>query len=365
MRKQIAWLAALVCLILSGCSLFHEPEGQYTGAPATDVERYCRQALNTTDRFTVQDGRTVIKGSDGYEDGLYTVTTDIYGLEAPLEFHVIDDRHWSGEWVGRHMTDDLAYQKQRYLMKELDLPEGFELADDLELGYNTGANGWPKKLYVVCRYDAPAEFERAVAFVRSYQEHAKGYPSLNDTEMVLSFELRTPDQESEWRLALQRLWLRFGVETTESEIREALKELEDEYLITCMESGLLPRIEAYSVERRSKALQFAHPHNSEIRRTKGAEVYSGFSYGVSDDVVPYGTLYHILQTEGFEVTGDWKSFQFAGIDGMAHACAYYHTLTKEGIEGNGESMDICTINALTGLDIAEGDSISKEKDPNE
>ena len=74
--------------------------------------------------------------------------------------------------------------------------------------------------------------------------------------------------------------------------------------------------------------------------------YPGYSYaGWNYYSVPCGTLYRILEMEGYVLTGDWGSFSFVGKDGEVHSFSYD--------DDRGE-IDVEVINAATDLNLDDG-----------
>jgi hypothetical protein len=105
-------------------------------------------------------------------------------------------------------------------------------------------------------------------------------------------------------------------------------------------------MDEYSEAERSAAIQ-ADPYNTEIRRIgEETAAYPGYSYaGWSYYSVPCGTLYRILEMEGYVLTGDWGSFSFVGKDGEVHSFSYD--------DDRGE-IDVDVINAATDLNLDDG-----------
>ena len=82
--------------------------------------------------------------------------------------------------------------------------------------------------------------------------------------------------------------------------------------------------------------------------------YPGYAYNYYYDI-PYGTLYRILEQEGYELTGDWKSFSFVGTDGEVHAFAYGAGQAGEATYAYRENViSVDEINAITDLNLDDG-----------
>ena len=122
----------------------------------------------------------------------------------------------------------------------------------------------------------------------------------------------------------------------------------------CIEKGLLDRMDEYSIEERSAVIN-AQSNNTEIRRMdEDTAAYPGYAYNYYYDI-PYGTLYRILEQEGYELTGDWKSFSFVGKDGEEYAFAYGAGQTGEETYAYRENViSVDEINAITDLNLDDG-----------
>ena len=238
-----------------------------------------------------------------------------FDLGEELVFHVCDDRYWGLEWVTNRMTDDLQYQKQRVLMESFSMPDGFSLE---EVPDSSGRPGWFK---VLCGFDRRKDFEKGIEFVRDYRDYAQKYPTINDTEFTLSFQVNDTGAAPDWKLIGRSYSFHFSAETKDEEVREKLRDVSDDYLMDCIECGNLDRMDEYNTAERSAVID-ADPNNTEIRRLgEETAAYPGYAYDYYYGI-PYGSLYRILLEEGYEVNGDWTNFEFTGKDGTPHACAY-------------------------------------------
>ena len=329
-RKMIFTVALfLAAIILSACTKDYKEE---------DVIKYIREELGLSS-YSVIRGPEEVKGEDGYTDRIWTVSTKDFGLEEELVFHVCDDHYWGLEWVTNRMTDDLPYQKQRVLMESFSVPEGFSLEEI------TDASGRPGLIMVVCGFDRRADFEKGTEFVRNYRDYAKKYPTINDTDFTLSFQVNDTGAAPDWKLIGRSYSFYFSAGTKDEEVRDKLRDVSDNYLMDCIECGNLGRMDEYNTAERSAVIE-ADPSNTEIRRIgEETAAYPGYAYDYYYGI-PYGTLYRILLEEGYEVSGDWTNFEFAGKDGTPHACAY---------QAKGEvSMQVDELNAVTDLMLDDG-----------
>jgi len=146
----------LAAAILSACTKDYKEE---------DVIKYIREELGLSS-YSVISGPEEVEGEDGYTDRIWTVSTKDFDLEEELVFHVCDDHYWGLEWVTNCMTDDLRYQKQRALLENFDMPDGFSPE---EVPDSSGRPGW---IMVVCGFDRREDLEKGVEFVRDYRDYA-------------------------------------------------------------------------------------------------------------------------------------------------------------------------------------------------
>ena len=319
----------LAAVILSACTKDYKEE---------DVIKYIREELGLSS-YSVISGPEEVEGEDGYTDRIWTVSTKDFDLGEELVFHVCDDRYWGLEWVTNRMTDDLEYQKQSVLMESFSVPDGFTLQEKPD---SSGRPGW---IMVVCGFDRRADFEKGMEFVKIYRDYAKAYPTINDTEFTLDFQVNDTGAAPDRKLIGRSYSFYFSAGTKDEEVREKLQNVSDNYLMDCIECGNLDRMDEYSTAERSAVIE-ADSYNTEIRRIgEETAAYPGYAYDYYYGI-PYGTLYRILLEEGYEVNGDWTDFEFAGKDGSTHACAY---------RAEGEvSMQVDELNAVTDLMLDDG-----------
>ena len=319
----------LAAAVLSACTKDYKDE---------DVAEYIREEMGLSS-YSVISGPEEVEGEDGYTDRIWTVSTSDFGLEEELVFHVCDDRRWGFEWVTNSLTDDLQYQKQKVLMESFSLPDGFSLEEVPD------PSGRPSWVMVVCGFDHRADFGKAVEFIRDYRDHAEAYPTINDTEFTLSFQVNDTGKAPDWKLIKRSYSLQFSAETVDEEVWEKIQIASDKYLMDCIECGNLDRMDEYSTTERSAVIE-ADPSNTEIRRRgEEAAAYPGYAYDFYYGI-PYGTLYRILMEEGYDVNGDWTNYEFTGKDGTVHTCAYQ--------AGEEVSMQVDELNAVTDLLLDDG-----------
>ena len=328
--KRILTAALLLAaVILSACTKDYKEE---------DVIKYIREEMGLSS-YSVISGPEEVEGEDGYTDRIWTVSTKDFDLGEELVFHVCDDRYWGLEWVTNRMTDDLLYQKQKVIMESFSVPDCFSLK---EIPDSSGRPSW---IMVVCGFDRRADFEKGVGFVRNYRDYAAKYPTINDTEFTLSFQVNDTGAAPDWKLIGQSYSFYFNAETKDEEVREKLRNVSDNYLMDCIECGNLDRMDEYNTAERSAVIE-ADSYNTEIRRLgEETAAYPGYAYDYYYGI-PYGSLYRILLEEGYEVRGDWTNYEFTGKDGTSHTCAY---------QAEGEvSMQVDDLNAVTDLMLDDG-----------
>ena len=226
------------------------------------------------------------------------MSTKDFDLGEELVFHVCDDRFWGLEWVTNRMTDDLQYQKQRVLMENFSMPDGFSLE---EVPDSSGRPGW---FMVVCGFDRRKDFEKGIEFVRNYRDYAQKYPTINDAEFTLSFQVNDTGAAPDWKLIGRSYSFHFSAGTKDEEVREKLRDVSDDYLMDCIECGNLDRMDEYNTVERSAVID-ADPNNTEIRRLgEETAAYPGYAYD-------YGDFYRSLVVEGNSVRIRGKAREFS------------------------------------------------------
>ena len=331
MKKTILKAALLLMvLLLTACTKDYKED---------DIQKYIREEMGISS-FSILEGPVEVEGEDGYTDRMWTVSTDAFALTEDLVFHVYDDHYWGLEWVTNQITDDLAYQKECVLLETFELPEDFRIEE------MTDESGRVYRHRIVCGLGQRADFEKGPIFVKAYREHANSYPTINDTVIYLSFRGSDTGKARDRWLAGNDYSVFFDARMTDEETAEELRKAENRYLMDSISSGALDRMDEYSIAERSAAIQ-ADPYNTEIRRIgEETAAYPGYSYaGWSYYSVPCGTLYRILEMEGYVLTGDWGSFSFVGKDGEVHSFSYD--------DDRGE-VDVEVINAATDLNLDDG-----------
>ena len=322
LNKRISSVLAITLAFLSGCTK------KYTD---DDVKKFIRDDLQISS-FEILSGPEEVQGDDGYTDRRWTVSTGVYGLEEDLVFHVYDDRYYGMEWTENCLRADLSVQKQSVVLDTFPLPDGILIIEDKD------ESGRTDGLILQCMINGRQDFERGRECIRSVQEHMRLYPSLKDTRMNLRFRVAETEEISDRTIAGREHTAVFTGESTQEEIRSVLQKASDHYLRDCIENGLLSRMDEYTVDERAAVIA-EDEFNAEIFRIgETVSDWPGYGYHYRTEI-PYGTLYRILQAEGYAVTGDWQSFSFTGDDGETYVCDYE----------NGTAVSVDDLNACTHL----------------
>lgn len=298
--------------------------------------------------FKILSGPVDVKGEDGYTDQEWTVSTDVFDLGEDLVFHVYNDVYYSMEWTTNRLDDDLLYQKQLVLLANCDLPDGVTTEEV------KGSSGRPWAVSLVYPLANRSDFANAASAITRLQPSLASVPGINDTEFSFCLKVKVSDPVTDAGIANRQYSFNFNSKTAPSEISDSISKQSDEYLMDCIEKGLLDRMDEYSIEERSAVIN-AQSNNTEIRRMdEDTAAYPGYAYNYYYDI-PYGTLYRILEQEGYELTGDWKSFSFVGKDGEEYTFAYGAGQTGEATYAYRENViSVDEINAITDLNLDDG-----------
>jgi hypothetical protein len=339
MSRKIVIISILMMLLcLTACTKKFEEE---------DVKKYIRDDMHISS-FKILSGPVDVKGEDGYTDQEWTVSTDVFDLGEDLVFHVYNDVYYSMEWTTNRLDDDLLYQKQLVLLANCDLPDGVTTEEV------KGSSGRPWSVSLVHPLANRSDFANASSAITRLQPSLASVPEINDTDFSFCLKVKVSDPSTDAGIANRQYSFNFNSKTAPSEISDSISKQSDEYLMDCIEKGLLDRMDEYSIEERSAVIN-AQSNNTEIRRMdEDTAAYPGYAYNYYYDI-PYGTLYRILEQEGYELTGDWKSFSFVGKDGEEYAFAYGAGQTGEATYAYRENViSVDEINAITDLNLDDG-----------
>ena len=312
-----------------------------------DVKKYIRDDMHISS-FKILGGPVDVKGEDGYTDQEWTVSTDVFDLGEDLVFHVYNDVYYSMEWTTNRLDDDLLYQKQLVLLANCELPDGVTTEDVKD------SSGRPWSVSLVYPLANRSDFANAASAITRLQPSFGSIPDFKDTEFSFCLKVKVSDPVTDAGIADRQYSFNFNSKTAPSEISDSISKQSNEYLMDCIEKGLLDRMDEYSIEERSAVIN-AQSNNTEIRRMdEDTAAYPGYAYNYYYDI-PYGTLYRILEQEGYELTGDWKSFSFVGTDGEVHAFTYGAGQAGEATYAYRENViSVDEINAITDLNLDDG-----------
>ena len=312
-----------------------------------DVKKYIRDDMHISS-FKILSGPVDVKGEDGYTDEEWTVSTDEFDLGEDFVFHVYNDVYYSMEWTDNRLTNDLLYQKQLALLESCDLPDGVTTEEVKD------SSGRPWSVSLVYPLANRSDFTNAASAITRLQPSFGSIPDFKDTEFSFCLKVKVSDPVTDAGIANRQYSFNFNSKTAPSEISDSISKQSNEYLMDCIEKGLLDRMDEYSIEERSAVIN-AQSNNTEIRRMdEDTAAYPGYAYNYYYDI-PYGTLYRILEQEGYELTGDWKSFSFVGTDGEVHAFAYGAGQAGEATYAYRENViSVDEINAITDLNLDDG-----------
>ena len=349
MSRKIVIISILMMLLcLTACTKKFEEE---------DVKKYIRDDMHISS-FKILSGPVDVKGEDGYTDQEWTVSTDVFDLGEDLVFHVYNDVYYSMEWTTNRLDDDLLYQKQLVLLANCDLPDGVSTEEV------KGSSGRPWAVSLVYPLANRSDFANVASAIARLQPSLAAVPGINDTEFSFCLKVKVSDPVTDAGIANRQYSFNFNSKTAPSEISDSISKQSNEYLMDCIEKGLLDRMDEYSIEERSAVIN-AQSNNTEIRRMdEDTAAYPGYAYNYYYDI-PYGTLYRILEQEGYELTGDWKSFSFVGKDGEEYTFAYGAGQAGEAAYGAGQAgeatyayrenvISVDEINAITDLNLDDG-----------
>ena len=315
-----------------------------------DVKKYIRDDMHISS-FKILS--VDVKGEDGYTDQEWTVSTDAFDLGEDLVFHVYNDVYYSMEWTTNRLDDDLLYQKQLVLLANCNLPDGVTTEEV------KGSSGRPWAVSLVYPLANRSDFANASSAITRLQPSLASVPGINDTEFSFCLKVKVSDPVTDAGIANRQYSFNFNSKTAPSEISDSISKQSDEYLMDCIEKGLLDRMDEYSIEERSAVIN-AQSNNTEIRRMdEDTAAYPGYAYNYYYDI-PYGTLYRILEHEGYELNGDWKSFSFVGKDGQEYSFAYGTVQAGEAASAYRENViSVDEINAITDLNLDDGAELLK------
>ncbi|MBR0373253.1 MAG: hypothetical protein IJH91_01850 [Mogibacterium sp.] len=324
--------------LLSGCTRKYDE---------SDVRAYIEETLGI-EEYRIVEGPVVHEDSDGYEDQWWTVETYYNDLGSRITFHVINDYHYSMEWVTNGLTDDLdtslfEWVTEHYRFTGALQPAMNEEADVPMLGYFA--------YEITGRGDFDASADEAAALAAFLDR----YPTLANQYYTIRYSVRIETVADE-RLANKYYWLSFTPGESSEDLRGALNYVGPRhydhgpvyrYLSDCLENGILNRTADFSDE---EILRIAEETDlKEVVTVDGQVVCRGTVYYNNKTSISYGSLYQLLRATGFVVQGDWQHFSFVGVDGVAYEIGY-----DAPIEGANPYVPVETASAMLGFEVDNG-----------
>ena len=201
-----------------------------------DVKNYIRDDMHISS-FKILSGPVDVEGEDGYTDQEWTVSTDAFGLGDDLVFHVYNDVYYSMEWTTNSLKDDLLYKKQLVLLENCELPDGVTIEEVKD------SSGRPWSVSLIYPLANRVDFANAASALTAIQPSFASIPGINDTEFSFCLKVKVLDPVTDAGIAGRQYSLDFSSKTTPSEISDNISKRSDEYLMDCIEEGLLDRMD--------------------------------------------------------------------------------------------------------------------------
>jgi hypothetical protein len=296
------WLFLGICclFLLTGCVTEYTRE---------DIQAYVQESLQLEN---AQVSRTYeeVKGEDGYTDRLWTVSLP----EKDLTFYVLDDYGWGMESVSNYLRDD--YRDRALASLSEDFPKFQMLQIETDkwdvLWYSavTGMYCNQKELRLCC--DELHQFQSWLQ-MKGYGDLSAAYRLLFDNPLRDVTEYVVDDGDI------------FG--NTDS--IQSYEEMAEKYYSTVLDY----RFDSSDItEEEISAFMKTYPYpvgvyeGSEIdpKLYKPSDIRyyediiaNQFGYGIS-----FGSLYLILEREGFSPQGTVERYSFIGSDGSTYEISY-------------------------------------------
>ena len=283
----------LVVVLLSGCTTKYEQK---------DIYDYIEENYALED-VKVSKERTELTGEDVYTDYLWEITAD------DIKFRVLDDYHWGMETLTNHLTDDYEDVMLKKYYDSKILPH-FTLDEKEEQGLYSSQ--------LVGKFHTKEELIQLYEELENFQNYVtqKGYTIPNSFSYHL--QMQSPirnhmpayvvdDGDSFGRVT----------DITQGSLKEAITN----YIQTYTDYHFNDLDEKFT---REEIIQVVSEHKYQIAIIKedNTTFYddlcaSQFGYGIS-----FGTLYEILEREGFNVSGNNEHYSFADFNGNIYEISY-------------------------------------------
>ena len=342
--------AALLMGLLSGCVK------DYT---KRDVIKYLREELELRD-FRIVSGPKKQENTEGYTDEWWTVTTNDYGFDEPLVFHVINHTSYS-LWSYNYLMDDMEAQIFKRLSEEYQQSDDLRMVQKEDYFLSTGA--FETKL------DHREDFEDILPEVERFQEYVRNYPKLLEMSFRINYIVGegsddsgegSNDEDSNgsvapndadyddsgdyWDdsytekqynspddyLADEYYSVSFTSETSLAELHNKLYALGDysynngpvyNYLADCLFYGNKDRIADFSDDEVSNLISWNNDL-IEIRDQNEMILIPNLVYCSDSNYISMGHFYDLLKSRNIPVSGDWTHYSFTGKDGISYEFGY-------------------------------------------
>lgn len=407
--KNKTYLFRIFAVILASVLLAGLLTGCRREFTKKDVHKYIRETLELKKYRIIDSPEDKINPED-YRDEWWTVTTDEFGFDEPLTFHVINYMRWSGEWASNILTDDLEGQIFKKLAQDYAAESGIPYiltTDDVdahsvrEIIASSGKTDDNRPAIVqvdeYILYDGSfyyplrtrSDFEAPLDEIARFQEYVGQYPKLAEKEFSLRYyvDSNLPNAGSKNSLGstfaqpadtasgsdfdpaveTSNVYLDYAVpfhsETSFSDLHNALYSYGDysykngaayDYLADCLLYGFKDRIAEFTDQEIESLIQI-NSNLAPIRDVDEKELVPGAVYASNQNYIPLGHLYDLVQYQGIPVTGSWKHFSFTGKDGVFYELGYdLPPLDEDDIYGY--SFQVTTEDAakMLGLDLDTG-----------
>lgn len=374
--KNKSYLFRIFAVVLAGVLLAGLLTGCRREYTVKDVHKYIRETLELK-KYRIIDGPEDKINPDEYRDEWWTVTTDEFGFDEPLTFHVINYMRWSVAWASNILTDDLDGQIFKKLSQDYAAESGTqyiltpEIADAhsvREIISDSGkADDDRPAIVQVDKYILKAgsfyyplrtrsDFKAPLNEIARFQEYVRQYPKFAEKEFYLRYyvDSNLPNAGSKNSLgstyaqpadtvagsdfdpaiATSRVYYDYSVpfnsETSFSDFNNAIYSYGDysykngaayDYLADCLLYGFKDRIAEFT-DQEIETLIRMNSDLEPIRDVDEEELLPGAVYAGNRNYIPLGHLYDLLQYQNIPVTGIWKHFSFTGKDDAFYELGY-------------------------------------------
>lgn len=342
--KLICTGAVLCCFLfgLTGCATYYDSD---------DVAEYIHDVIGL-ETFDVSKNHREFVDEDHHSDQIW----DVYVPELDVTFQVVNDVFSSGEFADNRLGHN--FFSVWFLAKQDELP----LTGGIRCEQRTGSQG-QVEVELVGEYRNLQELNRLYDGLMSLRG---AVASQEMSDLSLPYELTyAGDNRMDWDNTFDDVDMSGNIKDL-----WGFDELKDRYVRFLMDYEL-PELENISQADKEAAVRTA-PSRLGIRRDAGMDpvYYTDLvpdSYGTG---VSYSTLYHVLQKEGYDVSGSALDFTFMGVDESVYHMTYgsydmHHDGTKERLScyylkdgfpvwesgWRGYHISLDDIELITGLDL--------------